>query len=360
MAQKWHRDLNGSLLITITMLISIGILFIYSASYQESANYEMRQLFWAIAGMSIFFLTPLVGYRTFLSVSYLLYVMSLILLVAIFFIGEKNYGATRWIRLGPLVVQPSEFAKLATVMAVTKLLSSNPVWEKARSTIVVSVVMILVPMILVMRQPDLGSSLLFLPILVVLLFIWGIKLRYYIIAALLGIVTAPILWFNLKTYQKNRIMVFLNPDLDPLGSGYTAIQSKIAIGSGGLTGKGFLHGTQSQLNFVPEHHTDFILCVIGEEWGFFGCLVVLFLYGFLFHTIFQIMQATTDLRAKLLGSGILILLFSQVFINVGMTVGLMPVTGLTLPLVSYGGSSLVMVLFALGLILSIHKERSIQ
>ena len=360
MAQKWHRDIHWSLLTTIIMLISIGILFIFSASYQDAVHYEMKQLFWAVAGLSLFFIIPLVGYRTFLSVSYLLYVISLILLVAIFFIGEKNYGATRWIRLGPLVIQPSEFAKLTTVMALTKLLSANPVWEKSKSTILVSLGMILLPMILVMRQPDLGSSLLFLPILVVLLFVWGIKFRYYIMAAILGMIAAPILWFNLKTYQKNRIMVFLNPDLDPLGSGYTAIQSKIAIGSGGLVGKGFLHGTQSQLNFVPEHHTDFILCVIGEEWGFLGCLLVLFLYGFLFHTIFQIMQGTTDMRAKLLGSGILILLFSQVFINVGMTVGLMPVTGLTLPLISYGGSSLLMTLFALGLILSIHKERSIR
>ena len=171
--------------------------------------------------------------------------------------------------------------------------------------------------------------------------------------------SAPFFWQLLKDYQKQRILVFLNPSRDPLGSGYTAIQAKIAVGSGGLFGKGYLQGSQSQLQFIPEHHTDFIFCVIGEEWGFIGALLLLVLYGTLFKSAFDIMSQTTDPKAKLLITGILAVMFSQVFINIGMSFGLMPITGLTLPLISYGGSSLVATSVALGLVLSVYRERSI-
>lgn len=359
MAPKWLKDIHWSLFISMIMLASIGILFIYSASYADPAKYELRQVFWVTVGFLIFLSVPLVGYRTFLNMSYLLYTITLILLVLVALVGQTRYGAQRWLAFGPFSMQPSEFAKLTTVMALANYLGTRNSWERDFKTIVSACALVMVPMVLIMKQPDLGSSLLFIPILAVLLFLWGIRYRYILFAFLGGLVTAPLMWFMLKEYQKKRILVFLNPKLDPLGAGYTAIQSKIGVGSGGFFGKGFLHGTQSQLNFVPEHHTDFIFCIIGEEWGFVGTAMLIVLYGVLFHSFFQIIQGTSDERGRLLAGGVLAVLLAQVLINIGMTIGLMPITGLTLPLVSYGGSSFLMTAFALGLVLSIHKERSI-
>jgi len=358
MAPKWLRNIHWPLFISMMMLISIGILFIYSASYENPAKYEVRQMFWAAAGFCIFFSVPAVGHRTFLNMSYLLYAITLVLLVGVHFFGETRYGAQRWLAIGPWSMQPSEFAKIATVMALANFLGTRNSWERDFKTILSACTIVIIPMILIMKQPDLGSSLLFLPILLVLFFLWGIQYRYIIFAFLGGSIAAPIMWFFLKEYQKKRIQVFLDPKLDPLGAGYTAIQSKIAVGAGGFAGKGFLKGTQSHLNFVPEHHTDFIVCVIGEEWGFLGILLLIILYGVLFNSFFQIMQGTSEARGRLLAGGILAILLAQVLINIGMTIGLMPITGLTLPLVSYGGSSFLMTAFALGLVLSIHKERS--
>jgi len=359
MAQKWLKDINFLLIFTFLSLTAVSILFIYSSSYEEPANYEMRQLFWVSVGLMIAFMIPLLGYRTFLNMSYLLYVISILLLVCVEIAGHTRYGAQRWLSVGPVIIQPSEFAKLTTIMALSNFLGSNYSWEREHKVIIGALGLILVPMVLIMKQPDLGSSLLFIPMLVVMLFVWGIRYRYIILAFVSVATAAPILWIFLKEYQKNRILVFLNPKLDPLGAGYTAIQSKIAVGAGGMWGKGFLHGTQSQLNFVPEHHTDFIFCVLGEEWGFAGSCLLMAMYGILFHSLFQIISHTTDVKAKLLASGIIAVVFAQVFINISMTIGLMPITGITLPFVSYGGSSYLAVSIAFGLALSIHKERSI-
>ncbi len=359
MLKKWLRDIHWPLVLAMLGLAALGIVFIYSSSYRDPGEFHLKQLFWASVGFVIFFIMPFIGYRTFLSSSYLLYVISLLLLVWVDIAGHTRLGAQRWIIIGPIVIQPSEFAKLTTVLALSNFLGSHHSWEKENGIILAAIGMTLVPMFLIMKQPDLGSSLLFVPMLVVLLLLWGIRYRYLIAAVVMGAASAPFLWLFLKEYQKKRILVFLNPQLDPLGSGYTALQSRIAVGSGGFWGKGFLHGTQSQLNFVPEHHTDFIFCVLGEEWGFLGSILLLFLYGYLFNALFQVITHTTDFKAKLLCSGVLTVLFAQVFINVGMSIGLMPVTGLTLPLISYGGSSFVATAIALGLALSIHKERSI-
>lgn len=359
MARRWLRDTHWQLVTSMFALMGMGILFIYSASNQAPVNYEMRQLFWVGFGLIMFLAVTLLGYRTFLSLSYLIYLISILLLIWVMIAGHTRLGAQRWISLGPVVIQPSEFAKLATVLTLAHFLGSHNPWEKENRIILTALALAAVPLFLIMKQPDLGTSLLFIPMIGIILFMWGIRYRYVFLAALTGLVTAPVLWHFLKAYQKKRILVFLNPNLDPLGAGYTALQSRIAVGSGGLLGKGYLAGTQSQLNFVPEHHTDFIFCVIGEEWGYWGSLLLIVLYGMLFRAIFQVIRHTTDLRARLLGSGLLALLFSQVFINIGMSIGLMPITGLTLPLVSYGGSSFLATSIALGLILSIHRERSI-
>ena len=343
----------------VLCLFFIGTLFVYSAAYHDSGHYLTKHFFWVFVGVLVLFSVPFLGYRTFLSVSYLLYVISIILLGAVLLIGKHRLGAQRWLDIGPLAIQPSEFAKLATILAVANLLGSHHSWEKKKRVVLLALAMTLVPFLLILKQPDLGSASMLIPMVVTLLFLWGLSWKIFAFSGAAALFGVPFLWEFLKPYQKKRIMVFLNPNLDPLGSGYTAVQAKIAVGSGGLLGKGYLAGTQSQLQFVPEHHTDFIFCVLGEEWGFAGALLLLFLYGLLFHSAFQVMQNTTDIKAKLLIGGVVAVIFSQAFVNIAMTFGLLPITGITLPLVSYGGSSFVATAIALGLILSVYKERSI-
>jgi len=357
--QRWAKDIYWPLIVSMLGLACVGILFVYSATHYQANPYAMKQLFWVFFGFMVFFIVALMGYRFFLGTSYLFYVLSLILLVVVDVIGHTHLGAQRWLHLGPVAIQPSEFAKLATVLALANYLGSHNRWENENKILSVALLMAFIPGMLIVKQPDLGSAMLFVPMILVLLFLWGIRYRYLIAGAILTIGGVPFLWGFLKEYQKKRLMVFLNPGLDPLGAGYTAIQSRIAVGAGGMFGKGYLDGTQIQLDFVPEHHTDFIFCVIGEEWGYAGTILLLALYGLLFKAVFQVISSTTDVKAKLLAGGVLAVIFSQVFINIGMTFGFLPIAGLTLPLVSYGGSSFIATAAALGLVLSIYKGRSI-
>ncbi len=359
MLRKWLKGVHWPLVFAAAGLVIIGTLFVYSAAYHDSGNYEDKQIFWVAAAAAVLFMVPFMSYRSFLSVSYLFYVISILMLAAVLVFGKTRLGAQRWLMLGPLIIQPSEFAKLATVLALANFLGSNNPIEKKFRTSVLALGMALLPFILIAKQPDLGSAILFLPMIAVLLFLWGVRYRVFIIGAVMALAAAPLGWEFLKEYQRRRILVFLNPNLDPLGSGYTAVQSKIAIGSGGLFGKGYMAGTQSQLQFVPEHHTDFIFCVIGEEWGYAGAVLVLVFYALLFRSAFQVMENTTDIKAKLLIAGSVAVIFTQMFVNIGMSFGLMPITGITLPLISYGGSSLIATAVTLGLILSIYRERSI-
>ncbi|MBI3313449.1 MAG: rod shape-determining protein RodA [Candidatus Omnitrophica bacterium] len=359
MLKRWLKDIHWPLFFAMAGLAVIGSAFIYSAAYHDSGTYETKQLFWALVAVAVFFATAFFGYRSLLGMAYLLYAVAILFLIIVLVLGETRLGAQRWLNLGPIAFQPSEFAKLATILALANFLGSYNRWEKEGKIFLAASAIALLPFALIVKQPDLGTSLMFIPMLIAMLLIWGIRYRYFIFTAVGGLLAMPLMWGFLKEYQRKRILVFLDPNQDPLGSGYTAIQSKIAVGSGGLFGKGYLAGTQSQLQFVPEHHTDFIFCVIGEEWGFAGALLLLILYGLLFRAAFQVVEHTTDLKAKLLVAGIAAVIFSQLFINIGMTVGLMPITGITLPLVSYGGSSLVMTAIALGLVLSVYKERSI-
>lgn len=337
----------------------LGILFIFSASYDKPGYFELKQCVWVAAGLVVYFMAASAGYRSFLGMAYVFYGSTLFLLVLVHFFGTVVNGARLWFSIGPIAIQPSEFVKIATLLAVVKyignyqpgLTQAKPIWG--------AVMIVMIPFIMILKQPDLGSALIFIPMLVTVLFLWGIRIRYLILSVILALAALPIGWNFLKAYQKKRLLVFLDPAMDPLGSGYTAIQSKIAVGSGELFGKGYLAGTQSQLNFVPEHHTDFIFSVIAEEWGYVGSLAVICLYVLLFVALFRICEQTTDPKAKMLVSGIVALIFSQVFINIGMTFGWMPITGLTLPLISYGGSSFVLICFALALALSVHRERSI-
>ncbi len=359
MARAWHRDTYWPFVISFAGLLGLGLLFVFSASHYDPAHYEMRQIFWVAVALFFFAAGFLLGYRTFLGFSRLFYAAIILMLLYVLAVSKARLGAQRWIEIGPLALQPSEFAKLAVLLFLTDYLGGRPIFEKEHSTLLGAVMLTGIPMLLILKQPDLGTALVLVSMAIAMLFYWGLKYRYFIFSILGFCLTAPLIWAGLKDYQRNRIMVFLNPERDPLGAGYTAVQSKIAIGSGGLLGKGFLHGTQTQLKFVPEHHTDFIFCVFGEEMGFAGAAVLLLCYGVLFYSILRILEHTTDVKARLLAVGLLAMLFSQVFINIGMSFGLMPITGITLPLFSYGGSSLVSTALGLGMVLSIHKERSI-
>lgn len=336
-----------------------SFLFIYSATFRGTESYMYKQLFWFGMALCAFWTVVLLGYRKFLNLSYPLYVSSIFILMLVLAFGQIRHGAQRWLQIGSFVLQPSEFCKMATMLALAQFLSDRSRKPGQKLSFFLGAVLVIIPFLLIVKQPDLGSAILFIPMLVGMLFIWGIRLRYLIGIVLAAGLSAPFLWSMLKPYQQKRLLVFMNPNADPLGSGYTAVQSKIAVGSGGLAGKGWLHGTQTQLEFVPEHHTDFIFCVLGEEFGFMGSLLLVLLFVCLIGYFIQIMEHTTDQRARLLAAGITSVFFFQVMINIGMTIGLAPITGVTLPLVSYGGSSLIATFAALGLMASIHRERSI-
>ena len=284
------------------------------------------------------------------------YVFNLILLILVMLVGQSALGAQRWIALGPISIQPSEFSKLIMIIALAAMMEKR---GKIQSLSDVAPVAgyVLVPFLLVLKQPDLGTSLVFLAIFFGMVFVAGLRLR--ILAGIfgLGLAAMPVLWYFLKDYQKMRIMVFMDPNVDPLGAGYHIIQSKIAIGSGLLFGKGLFGGTQSQLNFLPENHTDFIFSVVGEELGFVGCAVLLLLYLIVLWRGIRIAQDASDTFGRLLAVGITSMIAFHVLVNVGMTMGIMPVTGIPLPLMSYGVSSLTTNVMAIAILLNIQLRR---
>lgn len=359
MPRPLWRNLPLPLLLTALAISSAGVLLIASASRASGASFAAKQLAWLAVSLVAFFAVLRLGYRRLLNLAYVFYAICLALLLFVLAFGRETLGAQRWISLGGFALQPSEFTKLAFALTLANYLGQRNPHTRETWRFGVAFLLAAVPVVLIVKQPDLGSALVFLPMLYVCLFVWGVRLRYLLGTIAMGAGAAPLFWMMLKGYQRNRLLTFVNPNVDPLGAGYTAIQAKVAVGSGGLLGKGFLKGTQTRLDFVPEHHTDFIFSVLAEEWGFVGALLLLAAYAFLLVQMFRVCEHTTDRPARLLALAILAVFFFQVFINVGMTVGVMPITGLPLPLVSYGGSSLVTFFAALGLLASIHRERSI-
>ena len=359
MVPKFLKGIHWPIFWVSVVMTGVGILEIYSASFRGGGDFAAKQWFWALMGVACFFAAVFIGYRTFLNLASLFYLLTLALLVWVLLFGHTRLGVQRWIDIGPLALQPSEFAKIATILLLSHFLAMRSPLIQHKRTLIMVMILASLPTLLILKQPDLGSALVFFPILIALVFNWGAKLRYFVFFFFFALASSPFLWHMLKPYQQKRLLVFLNPSIDPIGASYTAIQSKIAVGAGGLFGKGWLQGTQTQLDFVPEHHTDFIFSVIAEEFGFLGGLFVVLMFAVLIAYIFQIMQHTTDLRGRFLGIGIAALLFFQVFVNIGMTIGLAPITGITLPFLSYGGSSLASTFFAIGLLVSVYRERSI-
>ena len=349
---------DKTLFLSVVAILFIGIFVLYSASSQYySKNMVLRQIFWMIFGLLLLFVIMRIDYQRFLSVSYLLYGINIVLLVLVLFLGKTRGGAQRWIGLGAFNLQPSEIAKITLVLALSSYIGKRKSEVTKISFFFGALLIVLPAFFLIVIEPDLGTALLLIPIAFAMLFMAGARISHIIGVVFLSIGALPFLWHFLRDYQKQRLFVFLNPNIDPLGSGYTIIQSKIAVGSGGLLGKGWLSGTQNQLNFLPERHTDFIFSVVGEEWGFLGALILIFLYFLIVYRGIKIIESTPDVHGKLIATGFITLFLLQVVINIGMTIGFLPIVGLTLPLISYGGSSLVTTLISIGFLLNIGTRR---
>jgi rod shape determining protein RodA len=317
----------------------------------------LRQIAWFGVGLVALMVVASIDYRRLVQIAPLLYVLGLLTLVAVFVFGRTVSGARRWLLVGPVSIQPSELFKICFVLMAVWLVTSRWAQPVGKTALVLAAPMLVVPMALIVKQPDLGTALLLLPVLIALLVAAGLRLRLLGGLALAGLAAMPLVWFVLREYQRERILVFLDPLRDPLGRAYNVIQAKIAIGSGQLLGKGVAGATQSRLAFLPERHTDFIFAVFAETWGFVGCLVLLTCYALLLLRGFDIAASTREPVGRLVALGVTSLVATQVLINVGMVTGLLPVVGIPLPLMSYGGSSMVVSMMALGLLLSVRMRQ---
>jgi rod shape determining protein RodA len=346
----------------VVTLAGIGLLSVISASYRGPHKpidpLVIRQLIWIAAGLVAMVAIVLFDYRALATYSYAFYVIAVALLVAVEMIGHSTGGSRRWINLGFFHLEPSELAKLAVVLVMVRYFREEPPkggWSLRQ--MIVPALLLGIPVALVLKQPDLGTGLILMLITVTLVFVSGLNSRTMIALGLATFCVMPIGWHYLKPYQRQRLVSFVNPQADPLGSGYHIIQSEIAIGSGGPWGKGFLKGTQARLNFLPEQSTDFIFAVFAEEFGLAGSILLLTLYAILILRGAWIARHTRDRFGALLAIGLVAIVFWQVAINIGMASGLLPVVGITLPLVSYGGSSLIAMMMAMGLLISINIRR---
>lgn len=339
------------------MLCVFSLLTLYSGSIKAGNIYFQKQVIFVVLGILLMIFFSMIDYRIFRNYTTTIiavYLISLILLVLVLFFGRHTRGSVSWFSLGQIKFEPVEMAKLALIILFAKYFSAKHIFINQLRHITASAVYFLIPALLVLFQPDLGSTLILGAIWLGMVVLSGMRLRYLLAVLGIGILIFGASWLViLKNYQKQRIISFLSPMSDPLGAGYNQNQALIAIGSGGFFGKGLGRGSQTQLGFLPEKETDFIFAALSEEWGWFGGGVVLLLYGIIAWRIFKTaMQGDTNF-AKLFCGGILIMFFSAILINVGMNVGLMPITGISLPFLSYGGSGLLFNFIALGIVQSI-------
>jgi rod shape determining protein RodA len=355
-------NFDWKLLALVLCISALGVLNINSAtaSYKlVGTPYAVKQLYWIAVGIGLAMLACSIDYHLLEDVSYWFYGLVMVLLVLVLVVGKTSMGATRWLHLGFFSLQPSEPMKIVIVMTFARYFSRHPVFGGLRLRDLGFPLLILgVPALLIMKQPDLGTAIMVILVVSAVLAYVGVRLSTIVSLALAAV---PLVWtawhFFLREYQKNRILNFLDPEHDPLKSGYHIIQSKIAVGSGGLAGKGYLQGTQSQLRFLPEQHTDFAFSVFAEEWGFVGCLVVVAFYLVLVLWGLQVANRCNDRFGSLLAVGITAMLFWHIVINMGMVIGLFPVVGVPLPFFSYGGTSMVTSMIGVGILLNISMRR---
>lgn len=360
--RRLFTNFDWTLFGLILLIAALGVFNIYSAaaSYKVvTTPYFIKQLYWILAGLFLVVMVCSIDYHMLEDVAFWFYGAVLFLLVVVLFAGKTSMGATRWLNLGLFSLQPSEPMKIVIVMAYARFFSRYPVSQGLTLRELFYPALLLGgPALLIMKQPDLGTAILVVLIACSILIYVGLRWTTVVSLALAAVPSIYLAWnYLLRDYQKNRVLNFLNPERDPLKSGYHIIQSKIAVGSGGVAGKGYLQGTQTQLRFLPEQHTDFAFSVFAEEWGFLGCMVVLLLYLFLILWGLQIASRCNDRFGSLMAVGVTAMLFWHVVINMGMVIGLFPVVGVPLPFFSYGGTSMVTSMVGVGILLNISMRR---
>lgn len=354
LSDRLHIDIP--LLLGLLMIMSFSLVIMYSASGQSMPMME-RQAMRMVLSLGVMLVLAQIAPRHYEAWAPYLFGFGLILLVSVLSFGEVSKGAQRWLNLGFIRFQPSELIKLAVPLMVARFIGNRPL-PPTFTHIFIALVLIFTPTILIAKQPDLGTSILIAASGIFVLFLSGIRWRVIIGALVLLGAFIPVLWFFLMhDYQRTRVMTLFNPESDPLGAGYHIIQSKIAIGSGGITGKGWLHGTQSQLEFVPERNTDFIFAVIAEEWGLAGVIGLLTMYLFVLARGLLLASRAQTAFGRMMAGSIVLSFFVYIFVNIGMVSGLLPVVGVPLPLVSYGGTSMVTLMAGFGILMSIHTHR---
>ncbi len=359
---KLIRNIDFGIVVTTVILIIIGIIGITSATQATSGGttkYITIQMVAFVLGIIAVMFLLLMDYNSFGDMQTAIYIINILLLISVLIIGSEKHGAKSWIDLGPINFQPAEIVKIGFILAFAKHLETRKDKLNSIKDISISIIYILVPVALIFIQNDMGTALVFLFISAIMIFAAGINYKY-IIGAIGGLVAgSPLMWFFLQPHQKNRILVFLNPELDPRGSGYHVIQSKTAIGSGQFFGEGLFNGTLNNSGFIPERHTDFIFSVLGEELGFIGAVAIIVLFTILLLRCIYIAKAAKDTYGMLICVGITAMYLFHILENIGMTMGVMPVTGIPLPFISYGGSSLLTNMLAMGLILNIGMRRQV-
>lgn len=352
--------INYNLIITTILIFVFGMVALYSADNGGWLPWAKKQLIYFIIFMPILFVITLIDINFWFKTSYFLYFCSLLSLILVGIIGHKSMGATRWINLGFMRVQPAEIMQICIILAFAKYFHNKNLLDiRKNKNLIMPIIMVIIPVILVLKQPSLGTALLLIIISTTIFFCSGIQVWKFALCLSLILLASPLIWkYGIKDYQKQRVLTFLNPTADPLKSGYNITQSKIAIGSGGLNGKGFLNGTQGQLEFLPEKHTDFIFTIIAEEFGFMGVSMLIILYIILFCTLIYMAIKNQNNFGRLIIAGVFTNLFFHFFINIGMITGILPIVGMPLPLLSYGGSITSSTLISLGFVLNVDINRN--
>jgi len=353
-------QINWSLIALITAVACVGFLTLYSAARGQIEVWALKQMLRFALGMAILFAVAMIDIRFWMRQAYTLYLIAMVLLVAVQVRGTIGMGAQRWIDLGFIQIQPSEIMKIALVLSLARYFHGATYQEVGRPLFLIPpLIMVLAPVGLVLKQPDLGTGMMLMMSSGAMFFLAGVRLWKFGVLIAGGLAVVPVAWNFLHDYQRKRLVIFLNPDDDPLGAGYHITQSKIALGSGGLLGKGFMQGTQSRLDFLPEKQTDFIFTMFAEEWGMIGGLFLLALYVLLVAYGYAIALRCRSQFGRLVALGITTTFFLYFFINTAMVMGLVPVVGVPLPLISYGGTAMLSLLFGFGLVMSAYIHRDL-
>ncbi len=364
MDRRLIENFDWSIIWVMFAIVSVGLLSIYSALYPQiqahpTNNLFIKQLIWFAIGLVVMCCSLFMDYQKLRSVSLWIYLFFVLLLIGVLVAGKEVNGSKRWLEILGFQFQPSEFMKVVIVIQLASYFCSQEVASfPGLKKLILPVIFVIIPVLLILAEPDLGTAISIMAISTTLFFFVGIRWKYLAVMSLSVLPLILPVWEHvLKPYQKRRILILLSPDLDPLGAGYHIRQSKIAIGSGMLWGKGFLNGTQTKLHFLPEKHTDFIFSVWAEEWGFVGCAALLFLFSLLIYFTLRVARRSKDRYGSLMVVGMSAMILWQALINIGMVIGVLPVVGITLPFVSYGGSSLITLCLAIGMIENVSMRR---